>query len=295
MDKELDKNARPLPSFKGGLAQFKHNASRTSLSSVSKRSTITSSTISSTKVIQPCAISKPPAKAKPSRGYVPPEHYAHLPQTIPILLRPNLLCAFIGYNPGIESARKGLHYAHRSNQFWSMLSQSGCVSRPCKTEDGPKLMDEYGYGFHDLVLRPTKGINELSSEELTANVPRLEGVLAQFKPRVVCFVGKGIYERVYRVKAGRPLPKSFEWGEQTELKGFAGGESRLFVLPSTSGLAAGVKRSEKLRLWHELAGILEEERKTWVQMKPEVENPHVDEVLKVDIQVKEETQKESHD
>lgn len=252
-----DDEIKPAPSFHGALAQFRHSArSPVAVKTITRKS---ASAFTKTKVIHAASVSKPAPKPKQ-----PPAAATDLLQAIPPLLRPGLLCVFIGFNPGIESARTGHHYAHASNQFWPLLSASGCVDEPCTASEDGTLMDRYGYGFHDLVVRPTKGIADLSQRELSENVPRLGALLGQVRPVIVCFVGKGIYERIYKVTTGHAIPKgSFEWGEQEPLPGFADGASRLFVMPSTSGLAAGVKRSDKLKLFQDLAAAIAEERKSW--------------------------------
>lgn len=258
-----------LPSFKGRLSQFKYDKSPKKDTELRKA---TGNVTLKTKVIKPSLVTKVkpiPASNSKKRGYAEPEKYSHLRHLVP-LLRPGLLCIFIGYNPGVESALQGHYYAHRSNLFWKLIYESGCVDRQVTCKDDQLMMEEYSYGFHDLVCRPTKGIDELSPQEMHDNVPRLEGLLTENKPRVICFVGKGIWEKIYRFKTSKPLPKTFKWGLQTSDGQtfqpekdpilFAGGQVKLFVMPSTSGLAAGIKKPEKLALWVSLAQLLEDER-----------------------------------
>lgn len=49
-------------------------------------------------------------------GYAPPSQYAHLNELVDIL-EPNLICVFVGLNPGIRTAMEGHAYSHRSNRF----------------------------------------------------------------------------------------------------------------------------------------------------------------------------------
>lgn len=169
------------------------------------------------------------------------------------LLRPNLKCVFIGFNPGTVSAITGHHYAHHSNLFWKLIYESGCVDRKVTYEDDVKLPDEYNYGFTDLIQRPTVGISDLSGSELLAGVPLLESRIRQCAPKSICFIGKGIWESVYRVKKGKPLSKQFNWGLQPHGEF---GVDYVFVFPSTSGLVGGIPRAKKLQLWIELAEFL---------------------------------------
>jgi mismatch-specific thymine-DNA glycosylase len=177
------------------------------------------------------------------------------------LLKSNLKCVFIGFNPGTVSALTGHHYAHHSNLFWKLIYESGCVDRKVTHEDDVKLPDEYSYGFTDLVQRPTVGISDLSGSELLAGVPLLENRIRECAPKSICFIGKGIWESVHKVKKGRPLSKQFNWGLQPEGEF---GVDHVFVFPSTSGLVGGIPRAKKLELWKELAEFL----KT-VKLEPE--------------------------
>src|SRR5450756_1260234 len=59
-------------------------------------------------------------KPRPSKGYAPPSTYAHL-KGLTDTITPNLLCLFVGLNPGIQTATLGHPYAHPSNHFWRLL------------------------------------------------------------------------------------------------------------------------------------------------------------------------------
>src|SRR3972149_6601943 len=72
----------------------------------------------------------------------------------------------------------------------------GVARPPC--DDGARLPD-HGIGLTTLVERPSRGIADLSREELEAGAARLREKLRRYRPRVVCFNGKAIYE----VFAGR--------------------------------------------------------------------------------------------
>lgn len=197
-------------------------------------------------------LARSPKRSK-NKGYAPPEKYAHLKPLTP-LLKPGLRCVFIGFNPGTTTALKGHYYAHHSNAFWKMIYQSGCVDRKVTYEDDQNLPDEYRIGFTDLVERPTSGISELSVKEMNESVPSLEHRIATNGPQMICIIGKGIWETIYKTKHKRPLPKHFKLGyqENTEF----GGCSNVFVLPSTSGLVAGIPQKEKIRLWNEVGSFL---------------------------------------
>lgn len=186
---------------------------------------------------------------------VPVDKVAGL-DALPLLLEPGLLLVFVGFNPGLESARLGHYYAHRSNRFWKFIYQSGLVSRPVVCTDDNRLQKEFAYGFTDLVGRSTKGVTELSRAEMSKGANILEARISKYQPRYVCFVGKGIYETVAKAK-GWSL-KDFSYGIQPEKFG----SSNLFVVPSTSGLVS-MPAARMLEYWKtlsELIAIAREER-----------------------------------
>lgn len=174
------------------------------------------------------------------------------------LLQPGLKCVFVGYNPGTTSAIKGHYYAHHSNQFWKFLYLSGCVDEPVTYEDDQSCPERFGLGLTDLVLRSTAGVTDLTTSELRAAVPkleeRIESACGSQPPRLICLVGKGIWDSIAKVKGfqRKGVSGEFKYGLQSDI--FAG--TRLFVVPSTSGLAASIPRNVKLELWTTLANYI---------------------------------------
>ena len=55
----------------------------------------------------------------------------------------------------------------------------------------------------NLVHRPSAQASEIPAAEFTAAVPELLGKIAQHRPRVVCFVGKGIWDSFARAAVPR--------------------------------------------------------------------------------------------
>ncbi|KAF7934563.1 hypothetical protein EAE99_003013 [Botrytis elliptica] len=216
--------------------------------------------------------SKPsPAKKRRSRaggGYKPPSHYAHL-SFLPDVIAPNLLCLFVGLNPGLLTAQVGHAYAHPSNRFWKILYSSGCTTRLLKAEDDVKLPELYSLGNTNIVERPTRNGGELSKKEMDEGVSLLEEKIRVYRPEVVALVGKGIWESVWRVKKGRAMAKDefrYGWQSEEENLGVIKGEdswrgARLFVASSTSGLAASLSPAEKEKIWGELGSWIVQRRK----------------------------------
>ncbi|KAK7540863.1 G/U mismatch-specific DNA glycosylase [Phyllosticta citribraziliensis] len=210
--------------------------------------------------------SSTPLSAKRRRTpskYAPPSKYAHL-SPLKDVLEPNLICVFVGTNPGIKTATAGHAYAHPSNMFWKLLHSSGCTDRRCRPEEDVDLPRLYAMGNTNIVERPTKDAAELSKAEMAAGTPILEAKIRQYKPEAVCIVGKGIWEAIWRWRYGKnPTKEQFKYGWQDEKENMGKSDAeeedgqddaawtgaRVFVASSTSGLSASTKPAEKEEIW----------------------------------------------
>ena len=132
---------------------------------------------------------------------------------------------FVGINPGVRSALTGHHFAGFSNRFWKVLYRSGLVPEPVTHLDDDRL-PEWGFGITNIVARATRGIDELRPEEYSAGRLRLRNKVRRYQPAVVAFVGITVYRAMFPLHGG-PVTM----GLQEERIG----ESRVFVLPNTSG------------------------------------------------------------
>ena len=231
------------------------------------------------------------------KGYAPPDTYSHLPP-LPDTLIPNLLCAFVGLNPGVQTATKGHPYAHPSNLYWTLLHTSGLTpDRRLAPSEYVILPEKYSLGNTNIVSRATRDGSQLSKEEMVAGAGVLDEKIRQWKPEVVCLVGKSIWEAVWKWKHGRGIKKGeFKYGFQDEGENMgknkkakdkngvffgkgkgthAAGEdekdhgqgdvdrwegARVFVATSTSGLAASLSLREKEEIWAELGGWVKRRR-----------------------------------
>ncbi|TKA78618.1 hypothetical protein B0A49_02104 [Cryomyces minteri] len=277
---DIEPPAKPSPSFKGGLEQFQY-APATSIDPDATRARKVLSVKNSSANRQlkrprgqdtednadldskgsPSPSSSKKKKRTPSK-YADPSKYAHLP-TPRDVLKANLICVFVGTNPGIRTATAGHAYAHPSNLFWKLLHSSGCTDRRCKPEEDVHLPRLYAMGNTNIVERPSKDAAELSKAEMAAGTPILEAKILKYKPEAVCIVGKGIWESVWRYRYGRP-PKASEfkygWQDEKENLGKSEGEevdgegnlwkgAKVFVATSTSGLSASTRPAEKEAIW----------------------------------------------
>lgn len=136
-----------------------------------------------------------------------------------------LQIVFIGFNPSLRSGEIGHHYANPRNNFWRILFQSGLTPRlydPSEDRDLLKL----GYGFTNIVARPTRGVEDITRDEYREGREILRTKLETYRPQIACFVGKGVYtELTRRIKVS--------WGFQAD--SFVEGIHE-FVAPSSSGL-----------------------------------------------------------
>lgn len=170
---------------------------------------------------------------------------------IPDHLKEDLNILFIGFNPSIRSSETGFHYANPNNRFWKILFKAGLTPHKFKPSDNEKLL-ELGYGLTNIVSRPTKSADEISSEEYQAGRQELKKKIMFYKPRIICFVGKGVYQQFSQ-------KKNIKWGKQSEavIQGTID-----FVAPSSSGLVR-MKLDEIVDIYQQLTNlltILEKER-----------------------------------
>ena len=224
-----------------------------------------------------------PTPKKPKRtssGYAPPSKYAHLVNNLVDSLGSNLICLFIGLNPGLRTASTGHAYNHPSNLFWKLLHSSGCTPRRCRPEEDRDMPHLYELGLTNIVERPTKDGSELSKEEMDAGVAVLEMKIARDRPEAVAIVGKSIWESIWRVRHGKKITKEqfrYGWQDDEERMGVVGGGdepwegARVFVATTTSGLAAGMRPHEKEEVWRRLGEWVERRRAERLSGAPKIE------------------------
>jgi thymine-DNA glycosylase len=228
----------------------------------------------SDKAVQDTSVAK---RHRHSGKYAPPSTYAHLP-ALPDTITPNLLCLFVGVNPGIQTATMGHPYAHPSNLYWRLLHTSGLTpNRRLAPSEYVILPAQYSLGNTNIVGRATKDASQLSGDEQVAGARVLDEKIRKFRPEAVCLVGKGIWEAVWKWKYGRPLrPREFKYGFQDAQEnmgrlgmagqsgsGGSGGAwpgARVFVATSTSGLAASLSLKQKEEIWQELGDWVNKRR-----------------------------------
>lgn len=167
------------------------------------------------------------------------------PSAVPDILAPGLRCIFCGINPGRRSAAAGAHFANPRNDFWRLLADAALTPRlldPSEQRELPSL----GYGLTNAAYRTTKGSSELRRADFAGAEERLDLIALELRPGTIAFVGKAAYQGAFGLARCELGP------EERRL-----GETRLFVLPSTSPANAAVPYAERLRWFRALARSLD--------------------------------------
>jgi double-stranded uracil-DNA glycosylase len=163
------------------------------------------------------------------------------PSDVPDVLAPGLGVVFCGINPGRVSAAAAAHFANPRHDFWRLLHLARFTSRLYDPSEQFDLLAE-GIGVTNAAYRTTPGSSDLRRGDFAGAAARLERIAAELHPGWIGFVGKEAYRGAF---GGR-----CEHGLQERTLG----ETRLFVLPSTSPANAAVPWSERLRWFREPAG-----------------------------------------
>jgi TDG/mug DNA glycosylase family protein len=163
------------------------------------------------------------------------------PSDVPDVLAPGLRIVFVGINPGRVSAAAAAHFANPRNDFWRLLHAARLTSRLYQPREQFALLEE-GIGVTNAAYRTTPGSGDLRSADFAGSAERLESIARELSPAWLAFVGKEAYRGAFGERPGLGL-------QDRKL-----GETRLFVLPSTSPANAAVPWSERSRWFQELAG-----------------------------------------
>jgi len=166
-----------------------------------------------------------------------------VPSAVPDVLGPGLSVVICGINPGRWSAAAAAHFANPRNDFWRLLAEAGLTPRQLSPEEQWELLD-LGFGLTNSAERTTPGSSDLRRADFAGSAERLERIAVELRPRFIAFVGKAAYEGAFRERPALGL-------QERRL-----GETRLFVLPSTSPANAAVPYEERLQWFHALAELV---------------------------------------
>ena len=156
------------------------------------------------------------------------------------MIAPGLDVLFCGINPSLMSFERGHHFARPGNRFWPALYGAGFTPRLLSpAEDG--LLPSFGLGITNVVARPTRAADELSTEELREGAVALASLVERYEPKVLAVVGL----QAWRVGFG-------ERDAGVGLQERRVGGRPAWVLPNTSGLNAHYQLPALVRLFGEL-------------------------------------------
>jgi len=171
-------------------------------------------------------------------------------------IAPGLRVLFVGINPGVRSAQTGHNFAGPSNRFWKLFHESGLVDRPVNHEDDDRLLEQ-GFGFTNLVPRPSPGIDDLKPAEYLAGWAALDRKIKRYRPTTVALVGVTLY-RVIRPLLEDPGPsRPVRVGDELiGLRPETIHGARIFVLPNPSGRNAHFSYTEMLNAFRKLKRLM---------------------------------------
>jgi TDG/mug DNA glycosylase family protein len=178
----------------------------------------------------------PPQPWKPTREQIA----AAVDKRLPDVLADDLAVVFCGINPGLYSAAVGHHFARPGNRFWPALYAAGFTPRLFSPFEDHDLLG-LGHGLTNVAGRASARADELSDEELREGGRALEEKVRRYRPRFLAVLGVGAYRTAFR----RPRAAL---GQQAE----GIGPTRVWVLPSPSGLNAHHDLAGLARLYGEL-------------------------------------------
>jgi TDG/mug DNA glycosylase family protein len=161
---------------------------------------------------------------------------------LPDILDSNLDVVFCGTAVGITSASSGHYYSGRGNKFWQLLHEAGITATRLRPEDDVTLL-ALGLGITDLV----KDVAQSHDRGLDFSKTRFAGHIEKANPRWVAFNGL----TSGRAGARRLGHRATGLGQQP----WHIGQSRVYVLPSSSAANATMHYDEKLQWWAKLAHL----------------------------------------
>lgn len=176
-------------------------------------------------------------RAHAASGSVPSSDVAAADYLVPDLLQPGLKLVFCGTAPSRASAAAGAYYAKSGNRFWPTLHAVGLTPHRFAPQEYPQLL-ALGIGLTDL-CKVHSGVDAELPED-AFDLAAFRRKMKHMQPKLIAFTSKNAAQSFL----GMPVA----YGAQTARLG----DSRLFVLPSPSGLAT---RFFDVTVWQELADV----------------------------------------
>jgi len=159
------------------------------------------------------------------------------PDVLHDLLEPSLRVVLCGTAASTVSAKAGAYYAHPQNKFWRILHETGLTPARLQPHQFRELL-RYRIGLTDLVKTHSGMDHQVRSGFGTTAQARLRASILQCGPKFLAFTSKAAGQNFLGGKR--------DYGEQSETLA----NTRIWILPSTSGAANGSWRPE---VWHAFA------------------------------------------
>jgi double-stranded uracil-DNA glycosylase len=160
------------------------------------------------------------------------------PYILQDVLQDGLKVVLCGTAVGTASALAGAYYAHKQNKFWNILYETGLTPELLQPHQYRDLL-RHRIGLTDFVKTHSGMDHQIPLSKLTEmSRARLGAAIAAFRPQFLAFTSKNAGQRFLGGKR--------DYGEQPERIA----ETRIWILPSTSGAANGSWRPE---IWHRFA------------------------------------------
>lgn len=176
---------------------------------------------------------------------------------LPDYLKQDLDVVFVGTSVGTMSATVGHYFARPGNKFWEFLWEADLTGERLLIPEHDSKVLEYGIGLTDLVKGRASSSDSLLKKS-DFDIPGFTKKIETFKPFVVAFNGKEAAKKVFHA-LGRGEP-------QLGLADWTIGESRVYVLPSSSGSSADpahyAPKSSKAECWREFGDWLRGSRRS---------------------------------
>lgn len=178
-------------------------------------------------------------------------------RTLPDYLQPGLDLVFVGINPGLYSVQQGHYFARSTSRFWPALSRSRLSERVRQALGTNTLRPEhdaelirFGFGFTDVVKRPSASVANLNPGDFEKWVPYLVEKLLYYRPRVACFHGLTGYRPFLSLAFGCDRRPAL--GHQPE----ALGGTSLYAVPNPSPANAHFTPADQTAWYNRLADFL---------------------------------------
>ena len=159
-------------------------------------------------------------------------------ELLPDVFRKNLKIIFCGMAAGELSARVGGYYANKNNIFWKTLDDLGFTGERIKSCNYKEVLKDK-LGLTDLVKNQSGIGNKINCTENDIKI--LKQKISDWKPKILAFNGK----RPVRIFIKREY---IDWGKQKDKIG----KTKIWILPSTSGLNGMWNRYNHEKIWKDL-------------------------------------------